>query len=98
MKRLMLKTMVAAMAVLAMGAASAQVNERTLKLGIQNPKGHPMEIGAQKLADVVAAKSGGKIKIKVFAGGQLGGDAQTVSALQGGTIEMTVLNSGILAA
>lgn len=97
MKHWMQKAVVVAMTVLAVGAASAQVNERTLKLGIQNPKGHPMEIGAQKLADVVAAKSGGKMKIKVFAGGQLGGDAQTVSALQGGTIEMTVLNSGILA-
>lgn len=98
MRRLVLKSMVAAMAVFAMGASHAQVNDRTLKLGIQNPKGHPMEVSAMKLAEVVAAKSGGKIKIKVFSGGQLGGDLQTVSALQGGTIEMTVLNSGILAA
>ncbi|WP_326526889.1 TRAP transporter substrate-binding protein [Dokdonella sp.] len=98
MRRFVLKSMIAAMTVLALGSAHAQVNERTFKLNIQNPKGHPMEVGAQKLADTVAAKSGGKMKIKVFPGGQLGGDAQTVSALQGGTIEMTVLNSGILAA
>ncbi len=98
MRRFVLKSMMAAMAVLALGSAHAQVNERTFKLGIQNPKGHPMEVSAQKLADTVAAKSGGKMKIKVFSGGQLGGDAQTVSALQGGTIEMTILNSGILAA
>jgi tripartite ATP-independent transporter DctP family solute receptor len=45
----------------------------------------------------VAAKSGGKIKVNLFPGGVLGGDAPTVSALQGGTVEMTVLNSGILA-
>lgn len=97
MRRLVLKSVVAALTVFAVGAASAQVTERTMKLGIQNPKGHPAELGAQKLADVVAAKSGGKMKIRVFAGGQLGGDAQTVSALQGGTVEMTILNSGILA-
>lgn len=96
MRRLVLKSVVAALAVFAVGTASAQINERTLKLGIQNPKGHPAELGAQKLADIVAEKSGGKMKIKVFAGGQLGGDAQTVSALQGGTVEMTILNSGIL--
>jgi tripartite ATP-independent transporter DctP family solute receptor len=34
--------------------------------------------------------------VKLFPGGTLGGDVQTVSALQGGTIEMTVLNAGIL--
>ncbi|MBN8443463.1 MAG: TRAP transporter substrate-binding protein [Thauera sp.] len=98
MRRLVLKSVVAALTIFAVGAASAQVNERTLKLGIQNPKGHPAELGAQKLAEVVAAKSGGKMKVKVFSGGQLGGDAQTVSALQGGTVEMTILNSGILGA
>lgn len=98
MRRLVLKSVVAAMAVFAMGAASAQVTERNLKLGIQNPKGHPAELGALKLAEIVAAKSGGKMKIRVFSGGQLGGDIQTVSSLQGGTIEMTILNSGILAA
>ncbi|TAH42349.1 MAG: TRAP transporter substrate-binding protein [Betaproteobacteria bacterium] len=98
MRRLVLKSVVAALTVFAVGAASAQVTERTMKLGIQNPKGHPAELGAQKLAEVAAAKSGGKMKIKVFPGGQLGGDAQTVSALQGGTVEMTILNSGILGA
>lgn len=97
MRRFVIKSMVAALTVFALGAAHAQVSERNFKLGIQNPKGHPLEVGAQKLAETVAAKSGGKMKIKVFSGGQLGGDAQTVSALQGGTIEMTILNSGILA-
>jgi TRAP-type C4-dicarboxylate transport system substrate-binding protein len=46
----------------------------------------------------MAARSGGKITVKLFAGGSLGGDLQTVSALQGGTVELTVLNAGILSA
>jgi tripartite ATP-independent transporter DctP family solute receptor len=98
MKRLMIKTLLAASAVLALGLASAQdIKERTLKMGLQNPKGHPAVMGAEKFAEIVAAKSGGKIKVNLFPGGVLGGDAPTVSALQGGTVEMTVLNSGILA-
>jgi tripartite ATP-independent transporter DctP family solute receptor len=98
MKRLMIKTLLAAAAVLALGLASAQdIKERTLKMGLQNPKGHPAVMGAEKFAEIVAAKSGGKIKVNLFPGGVLGGDAPTVSALQGGTVEMTVLNSGILA-
>ncbi len=98
MKRLMIKTLLAAATLAAFGAVSAQdIKERSFKLAQQNPKGHPLVTGAEKFAEIVAAKSGGKIKINLFPGGVLGGDAPTVSALQGGTVEITVLNSGILA-
>src|SRR5205085_8926752 len=59
--------------------------------------GHPLVVGAEKFSEIVAAKSGGKMKVNVFPGGTLGGDAPNVSALQGGTIEFVLLNSGILA-
>ncbi|BDI05611.1 TRAP transporter substrate-binding protein [Sphaerotilus microaerophilus] len=95
MKRLFIKTVLATVALAACGLAAAQ--ERTFKFALQNPKGHPLEIGAQKFAELVAAKSGGKMKVNVFPGGTLGGDAANVSALQGGTIEFVQLNSGILA-
>ena len=95
MKRLFLKTIVAAVAVAACGLASAQ--ERTIKFTTQNPKGHPLVMGMEKFAEIVQAKSGGKMKVNLFPGGVLGGDAPVVSALQGGTIEMASMNSGILA-
>lgn len=79
-------------------AVQAQdIKERTIKFAFQNQAGHPQAEGAKKFADTVAAKSGNKIIVKLFPGGTLGGDVQTVSALQGGTVEMTVLNAGILA-
>ncbi len=78
-------------------AVAAQAQERAFKLALQNPKGHPLATGAEKFAEIVAAKSGGKLKINIFPGGALGGDAPNVSALQGGTIEFVLLNSGILA-
>jgi tripartite ATP-independent transporter DctP family solute receptor len=85
-------------ALLPLSAAIAQdIKERTFKFALQNPKGHPLEQGATKFAELVAAKSGGKIKVNVFPGGTLGGDAANVSALQGGTIDFVMLNSGILA-
>ncbi|MBP6250463.1 MAG: TRAP transporter substrate-binding protein [Leptothrix sp. (in: Bacteria)] len=95
MKRLFIKTVLATVALAACGFAAAQ--ERSFKFALQNPKGHPLEVGAQKFAELVAAKSGGKMKVNVFAGGTLGGDAANVSALQGGTIDFVQLNSGILA-
>lgn len=98
MKRLMIKTLVAAAALAAFGLAAAQdIKEHTIKFAHQNPKGHPIVMGMEKFAEIVAAKSGGKIKVNLFPGGVLGGDAPNVSGLQGGTIEMVVLNSGILA-
>jgi tripartite ATP-independent transporter DctP family solute receptor len=87
-------------AVLALGgmtASFAQDKEQNFRLALQNPKGHPLEAGAQKFAELVAAKSGGKMKVSVFPGGVLGGDAANVSSLQGGTIPLVLLNSGILA-
>lgn len=79
-------------------AQAADIKERTIKFATQNPKGHPIVTGMEKMAELVGQKSGGKFKVNLFPGGTLGGDQQNVSALQGGTIEMVVLNAGILAA
>lgn len=85
------------LAVLAALPASAEIREHQLKFASANNKGHPQVTGMEKFAELIKEKSGGKIDVKLFPGGVLGGDVQTVSALQGGVIEMTVLNAGILA-
>jgi len=98
MKRSILGAALLALSLAAPGIASAQeMKERAFKFATQNPKGHPIVIGMEKFAEVVAAKSGGKMKVNLFPGGVLGGDAQNVSALQGGTIELASMNAGILA-
>ena len=58
MKRRVLKALVAAFALAAFtGAGAQEIKERTLKLGLQNPKGHPVVTGAEKFAAIVAARS-----------------------------------------
>ncbi|MGE6784857.1 TRAP transporter substrate-binding protein [Ensifer adhaerens] len=79
------------------GPTLAEIRDQTIKFASANNKGHPQVTGMEKFAELVKDKSGGKIEVKLFPGGTLGGDVQTVSALQGGVIEMTVLNAGILA-
>ncbi|MCI0918546.1 TRAP transporter substrate-binding protein [Pseudomonas stutzeri] len=79
-------------------AQAADYRDQTLRFAFQNVKDHPQGMGAQKFAELVNEKSAGKMKVRLFPGGTLGGDLQTVSALQGGTLDVTVLNSGILAA
>ncbi|MEI2297175.1 TRAP transporter substrate-binding protein [Ensifer sp. MJa1] len=82
---------------LSAGPTFAEIRDQTIKFASANNKGHPQVTGMEKFAELVKDKSGGKIEVKLFPGGTLGGDVQTVSALQGGVIEMTVLNAGILA-
>ena len=90
-----------AAALLAFGGASAalaqDIKERTIKFALNGPEGHPAVAGMKKFAEIVAAKSGGKMKVNLFLGGTLGSDQAVTSSVQGGTLEMSVMNSGILA-
>ena len=83
-------------ALFAAGVAQAQVNTHTFRLSTAGATGHPSIAGGEKLGQLVSQKSGGKMTVKVFAAGVLGGDVQALSAVQGGTIDFTVMNSGIL--
>ncbi|MBE0533799.1 MAG: TRAP transporter substrate-binding protein [Rhodospirillales bacterium] len=83
--------------VLAMtGSAYGEIRSHEVKFAGANQKGHPQVMGMEKFAEIVKEKSGGKVVVNVFPGGVLGGDVQTVSALQGGVVQMMVLNAGIL--
>ena len=84
-------------AVLVLFGSLGLAQGQEFKFATQNPKGHPLVIGMEKFAELVAAKTGGKMKVNLFPGGVLGSDQANVSALQGGTLEIVVLNSGILA-
>ena len=80
---------VAAAILLACASASAQdIQDRTIRFGHLVQPGHPLALGVQKFADLVAAASGGKLKVKEFGGSVLGSEAQQMSALQGGVQEM----------
>jgi TRAP-type transport system periplasmic protein len=89
-------TLLAGSATLFPAGVDAQIRDRTMRFAFQNQQDHPQGQGAKKFADLVQEKSGGKMQVRLFAGGALGGDLQTVSALQGGTIDVTVLNAGLL--
>jgi tripartite ATP-independent transporter DctP family solute receptor len=95
MKRVFIKTVIATVAIAAMGIASAQ--EKTIKFANQNVAGHPIVQGMEKFKEIVEKNSGGKLKVNLFPGGALGSDQANVSAIQGGTLEMASMNSGIFA-
>lgn len=77
-------------ALLASGALHAQdVQERTIKFGHLNNTDHPVSQGVKRFAELVAAKSGGKLKVQEFPSSTLGNELQQQAALQGGVQEMT---------
>lgn len=86
----------AACSMLLVTGAQAEIREHTMRWATANPAGHPIPMGGEKFAALVAQKSGGKMKIKVFPGGVLGSDPQLLSAVQGGTLDFAAMNSGIL--
>ena len=71
------------------GPASAQ-EERTIRWGHLNNTDHPVSFGVKKFAEILLAKSGGKLKVREFASSQLGNELQQQSALQGGVQELMV--------
>jgi tripartite ATP-independent transporter DctP family solute receptor len=73
------------------GAQTGDIKDRSVKMPIVNAIDHPQGIGAAKFAELVAQKSGGKIKVKVYPGGTLGGEQQVASAMQGGTVEVSMM-------
>ena len=77
----------------ALSATAQDVQERTIKFGHLNNEGHPTSLGVKKFAEIVAAKSGSKIKVQEFAASALGNELQQQSALQGGVQEMLVAST-----
>jgi tripartite ATP-independent transporter DctP family solute receptor len=79
------------------GLHAQDIKERNLRFAFSLAKDHPLGIGAQKFADAVAHKSGGKIKVSLFPGAVLGSDPQNLSAVRGGTLDFTSMATGIVA-
>src|SRR5829696_2289544 len=69
-------------------AVAQDVQERTIRWGHLNNTDHPVSKGVQKFIELVAAKSGGKIRVREYPSNQLGSEMQQQSALRGGTQQM----------
>ncbi|EZH80057.1 TRAP transporter substrate-binding protein [Ectopseudomonas composti] len=80
----------------AVSQAAEEINRHNFKIAFVQAKDHPHGLGAQKFAELIKEKSDGKMKVMVFASGTLGGDAQVISSVQGGTVDMTLVTPGLL--
>ncbi len=77
------------MSLSASGAWAQETPQRTIKFGHLNNTDHPVSFGVKRFGELLAAKSGGKLKVQEYPASQLGNELQQQSALQGGVQEMT---------
>lgn len=73
----------------AAGSSAQEIQERVIKFGHLNNTDHPVSLGVKRFAELLATKSGGKLRVQEFPASQLGNELQQQSALQGGVQEMS---------
>ncbi|WP_326535545.1 TRAP transporter substrate-binding protein [Pseudorhodoferax sp.] len=79
----------AVLALTATATLAQDIQDRTIKFGHLNNADHAVSFGVKRFAELLAAKSGGKLKVQEFPANQLGNEMQQQSALQGGVQEMS---------
>ena len=96
MKKLLTTLSIPLLALTSHNTLAADVNEHNLKFGYSVQEAHPLGKGATRFAQLLAEKSGGKIKVKNYPATQLGSEVQMISATQGGVQEMVGVSSAPL--
>lgn len=77
-------------------AAHAEIRPHNFKVAIAVSAGAAHYDGGVKFCELLEKKSGGKMKAKMFGGGSLGKDTAVVSSMQGGVIDMGIMNANLL--
>ena len=95
-RRTLMAAALVAGGLLASTGAMAQFAERTIKFTNGVNEDHPVGVGVKKMQEVLATKTGGKMKIVAFWGGAAGGDLPATQALRAGTQEMVCTSSSPL--
>ncbi|BDB27283.1 TRAP transporter substrate-binding protein [Cupriavidus sp. P-10] len=93
----LLATCILPLAFLSTRAVAADFADRNVKVSYVVPKDHPYGAGVAKFTELVASKTGGKMKVRGYADGQLGAEVQSISAAKGGVIEMAIVSTAAAA-
>lgn len=85
----------AAALIAALGVSErAAAQERTLRVATLQGAAQPSHKGLVRLAELVAQRSGGSLKVEVFGDGQLGTEQESLEGVQLGTIDMFMGSTG----
>lgn len=84
MKRLLLALSLASTALFASGSASAKV----LKVAEVQPAGYPTVVALEHMGEKLKQATDGRLEMRVYAGGTLGDEEQTLQQVQIGAVDM----------
>lgn len=94
MKRASLLSALSLAGLILAGGAEAQT---TLRLAENQPDDNPVTIAMRRFAELVEEKTNGEIVVEVYSGAQLGQEPETIEQAQAGVIDLTRVNSVVLA-
>lgn len=69
---------------------------REIKLGHALNMSHPVHLAVERMAELVAEKSGGKLTIKIYPNAQLGSERESIELLQIGSLGMTKVSTSVM--
>ena len=92
MKLKVVASALAAMAVV--GLSNTALAQESMKISISIAQNSHQGIGIDTLAKEVEKRTGGRIKIQSFYSGSLGGERESIEAVQLGTQELTLTSTG----
>jgi tripartite ATP-independent transporter DctP family solute receptor len=78
------------------GATSPEAKGRVLRLGHSLNRDHPVHKGMEFMASDVEQRSGGKLRIEIYADGQLGPERDLIELIQIGSLAMTKVSTAPL--
>lgn len=96
MFRTTIKLLTGIAAISALGAAPAHAAKYNFKLAHVITAGTPIDVAANRFADLVKERTKGEVEIKVFPASQLGAERAIIEGVQLGTIEMSFTTTGAI--
>ena len=93
-RKIFTRTLLAACTLVAALPLAVHAQTTKLTLGHGAAPGNPRHEAAVKFAEVLKAKSAGRIEVQVAASGQLGDDAAMVTAVRTGALDITANSQG----
>ena len=76
----------------ALAVAGCGRTERALNSADAHASDYPTVQGVQAMADMIAERSGGRLSMKIFAGGQLGSERDTLELTVFGALDLNRVN------
>ena len=97
-RRSLIKSGVAASAISAFGVGTTAraADTVTMRVGSDSPPGDQHTVALNKFKEIVEAKTGGRITVKIFPSAQLGDNVAMNNAIKAGTLDANFTDVGVL--